>query len=1056
MRNSLQEKPRPACFFVKEISLLLLIILFSTQQILAQNIAVTGKVLDENGTPLPGASLLEKGTNNGVVTDLDGNFNISVSENAVIIVTYIGFKNQEAAVNGRSVINFNMEPDIEQLQDIVVVGYGTQKKAVVTGAVSSISAKEITQVAVTGLDQAMQGRMAGVQVTQNSGEPGGNVSVRIRGVGSLSSSNEPLYVVDGIPVTEGLNNINPNDIERIDVLKDAASAAIYGSRASNGVVLVTTKRGSSGKVQVSLDAYTGWSTVNREVDLLNGPQFARLANQSLERAGLETNANWDNPDSLPSFDWQDALFNSSPIYNVNLSVGGGSERSRNQLSLGYFEQGGIIEGSDFQRYNARFTTDFDMTDKLSVGGTFNVAFTDQDLVGSEDGFSGSVTNIMQMQPTDPIFTDQVGPFGDHLFGWNDHSFTRAGADATFYPTGLNNSIYFNTRHQTNTREERQLLGALFAEYEIIPELTARTVINVSFGDTFNVTTFPNPPDEILGVGPYFNSVYNESWNRYNEWNWINTLNFKKEIEKHSIGATVGVDVLERNQEFVNISTVNVPDGQQNINASDIEGRNIRGFPIENSLISYFARVNYEFDNKYLLTATVRRDGSSKFGPNNRFGTFPSASIGWRISEEGFLKSSNFIDELKIRASYGEVGNQNIGDFRFLNTYSNDAGFFEYTLGTEERSVVAIRANNVGDPDIQWEVSTQTDIGIDASFLKGKLSLVADYYIKEQEKLLGFVPVANYTGIPDGQLFRNGFSLKNKGLELAVGYRDNFGDFGFSVDANFSTLDNELTELFASDNSFISRSISISASSINDDNAQTRSQVGERVANFWGYVTDGIFQNQAEVEASGQSGVEPGDRRYKDLNNDGVVDANDKTIIGNGIPGYTYGLNLRTTYKNFDFSVFLYGQGDVEIANMTLFFSRNLRYFNSTGMVNGLAELVNSWTGEGTSNTLPRLDYDAPTSNRWFSDAYIENGAFLRIQNIQLGYTLPNVVTDRLGIGSLRAYISVQNLHTFTDYSGYDPEVGSANFGGRDILTTGTDYGRYPVPRILTTGINLKF
>lgn len=1024
----------------------------------AQEIRISGTVSDELGQPLPGASIVEKGTANGVTSDFDGNYSITVSDGyTTLVFSYVGYLSKEVGINARTSLDVALEPDVAQLDNVVVVGYGTQKKAVVTGAVAAISADEITQTPVTGFDQALQGRISGVQVTQNSGEPGGSVSVRIRGVGSLSSSNEPLYVVDGIPYTDGINNINPNDIERIDVLKDAASAAIYGSRASNGVVLITTKRGKVGKLTTTLDTYTGFSTVNRKIDLLNGPDFARLANQSLANAGEPTNPAWDNPSSLPSYDWQDAMFTTAVIHSTNVSISGGGEKMRNLLSLGYFDQGGVVAGSDFKRYSARYNIDYDITDKLRVGGNISLSFVDQNLVGVEDGFSGVVNTIIQMQPTDPIKTSQEGAFGDHLYGWNGYSFTRVGANATYYPVGLNNPIYFNRNHETNTREDKQILGSLFAEYDIIPELKAKTMINVNQGDSFAVQTFPNAPAEITGVGPFFPSVYNESWSRFNEWNWINTLSFNKLIGKHNFGMTVGTDVLERKQQFVNIGTVGVPDGQQNINASDVDGRQIQGFPAANSLVSYFGRVNYEFDEKYLLTATIRHDGSSKFGPNNKFGTFPSVSAGWRISEENFLKESNFVDELKLRASYGEVGNQNIGDFRFLNTFTNDAGLYEYTLGTGETSVVAIRPNNFGDPDIQWEVSTQTNFGLDASFLKGKLSLVADYYIKDQEKLLGFVPVPNFTGVPNGEIFRNGFSLRNKGLELALGYRDTFGDFGISVDANFATLDNELTELFASENSFISQSISVATGTISDDNAQTRSQVGERAANFWGYVTDGIFQNAEEVAASGQTGVSPGDRRYKDLNGDGVVNSNDKTIIGNGIPGYTYGLNIRTTYKNFDFSVFLNGQGDVDIANMTKFFTGSLRYFNTTGMVNGSADLVNSWTGPGTSNSLPRLDYDAPTSNRFFSDAYIEDGSFLRIQNIQLGYTLPNKVNELLGIQSLRIYSAVQNLYTFTSYSGYDPEVGSALVGGqRNVLTTGTDYGRYPVPTTLTVGLNLKF
>jgi TonB-linked SusC/RagA family outer membrane protein len=1033
----------------------------------AMDVTVTGKITGETGEGLPGVSVSVKGTSTGTVSDVNGAYSLTVpNETSVLVYSFIGYVTQEIPVGSRTKIDVALDPDVTSLSEVVVMGYGTQEKKEVTGAVSSVSSKEITQVATTGLDQALQGRMSGVQVTQNSGEPGGSVSIRIRGAGSLNGGNEPLYVVDGA-YYGNLNSINPNDIERIDVLKDAASAAIYGSRGTNGVVIVTTKRGKTGKIMVNMDAYAGVQGRAKKIDLLNGPEFARLANNNLRNSNLPTNPEWDAPNQ-PTYDWQDALFQNAPIQNYNVAISGGNEKSRTYLSAGYFQQGGIVVGSDFQRFTARFNTDYDILKNLKVGASVNFGQEKRKAVDTESNFSGALLNTAQMMPTQPIYASQEGPISNILYGWEGYALKTAAINVNFYPKGINNPVHIADKYFEMPRNRINFLASAFGEYEIIKGLKFRSTINLTFGTRFDTYKQQDAPDPISDVGQYRQFTgYNENWDRGGSWNWINTLSYSRTIAKHTFMVLAGTDALKSSYRYADINTQGIPADQTSIRASDREKRNTDGFPSDESLVSYIGRITYDYAGKYLLTANIRRDGSSKFGPKNKYGTFPSVSLGWRISEEQFLKPLAFLDDLKLRASYGVVGNQNIPNFSYFNSYQNDGGRYQYTLGPNQ-SIVPALFTTPGDSSIHWEESVQTNFGVDASLWRGRITFTADYYVKKIRDMLGYVPVPVYAGVRGDNVLQNAFSMQNTGIELALGFNQRIGEVNFSANVNFSTLNNKLTKLTGSEKSYVSQSISAAnGGAINDDNAQTRSQVGERIANFWGYVTDGIFQDQEAIQAANaidgdpktefMGGVAPGDRRFKDLNNDGKITAEDKTILGNGLPQYIYGINLKGEYKGIDLSVFFTGQADVDIANMSKFFLYNMRYYNSTGIVNGSKDLLNSWTGPGTSNDMPRNAYNAPTSNRYFSSYYIEKGDFFRLRNIQLGYTLPKTWLDKARISNIRVYMSAQNPFTLTKYSGYDPEVGSANVGGgRSPLTTGVDYGRYPVSRIFMGGINFQF
>jgi TonB-linked SusC/RagA family outer membrane protein len=1050
-------------------------------------VTITGKAIDDVGNGIYGASVMLEGTAIGTATNDQGIYTLTVpyeNKNGTVVFSFIGYVTEKMPINGRTVIDTKLVPDSKTLSEVVVVGYGTQLQREVTGSIGSVTAKDIKGVVVTGLDQALQGKIAGVQVTQNTGEPGGNVSVRIRGVGSINNSNEPLYIVDGVPYGS-LNAINPNDIERIDVLKDAASASIYGSRGTNGVVLITTKRAKAGKITVSIDAYAGVQSAYRKLSLLNGPQFAQLANENIANANQELlargtpardlfgmNPAWANPSTVLNTDWQDAVLQSAPIQNYNLTLSGGSDKARSLLAIGYFKQNGITSPSSYERYTVRLNTDYEITSKLRAGVTLNGAFGEKNSVITVDGVNtgnfGALTSSARTHPTSLVKTDKAGYFGlntdgsyntdSTYFGYEGYAFPsknggRAGGVA-YLPVGLSNTAYLFEQSKFNISKSQELLAAAYAEYEVIKGLNLRSSINFTFSNGYATDYQRKSPEEIQARGQNpVHSSFNENTSSSNQWNWVNTLTYSKSIDKHTFTAIAGTDALKGNFRNSSIITSGVPDNEPYINASDFNTRTAYGNPGDYTLVSYIGRLTYDYSGKYLLNANIRQDGSSNFGPNNKYGIFPSASVGWVMSEEGFMHGLTFIDQLKLRASYGTVGNQNIGQFRYLSTYSNDGGNRQYTIGAGQTPVNAYFPNNVGNPDIRWEKSIQSNFGIDASFLSNKVTLTADYFIKQISDMLGDFPVAGYTGVVGGSVIKNGFSMENKGIELTLGYDQHIGQVKFSANANFSTLENKVTKLTDNVTGFIATNISAGSG---DGSAITRTAVGDRIGAFYGYVTDGIIQNEDELATSKMnlSVTRPGDRRYKDLNDDGKIDDKDRTVIGNGLPKYIFGFSLRTEFKGFDLSVLLNGQAGVQIANQTRYWLNHMRYdIIQTGLTNVSTEVLNSWAGEGTSNELPRNSYLASPNNRLFSTFNIEDGAFLRVRNVQLGYTFPEAFSKVLGMKRARVYVAAQNLFTFTQYTGYDPEIGSLN---QNVLRTGVDFGRYPVPRMITGGIHIQF
>lgn len=1027
---------------------------FQSSQSMAQapGIVVVGKIVDEKNQPLSRVSVSEKGSSNTTLSGEDGTYKITVkSKDAVIVFSSVSFSTAETKVGNLTEVNMQLGQSIKALDDVVVIGYGTQKSRNVTGAMGKIGSKEIKQVAVVGLNQALQGRIAGVQVAENSADPGADVSIRIRGLASITSGTDPLVVVDGVPMSVNLNAINPNDIESIDVLKDAASAAIYGSRGSAGVILVTTKRGKAGKMNVNVDAYYGQQSVSKKLDLLNGAQFAKLANENLVNGGQAPNVAWQNPSAVANSNWQDAIFNKAPMSNFNISLSGGTEKAKNYLSLGYTNQDGILSNvAKYERLTARFNSDYSVSEKVKIGVSINFSSDKKTGIRTQDDNTGVLIGIITAQPTNDIYTEKVGSYGPNLFGFDGYAIPRI--QNNFY-TGTN-PVYSVNEHFFSRNKGTQLLANAYGEYEIIKGLKFKSMFGYTLSNSIG-NNGNNSVPAAIAVGTLNEKTgISTNFQSYNEYNWVNTLTYNKSFGNHSITAVAGTDALKFTGEGLSGGGIGAPQSQISVSATSPTSRNTTGsLYVPASLFSVFGRVNYSYANKYLLSATIRRDGSSKFAANNRYGNFPSASVGWRISQEKFMENAKFVNELKLRASYGAVGNQNIANLQYLSFYGDVSGEYGYTFG----GVVSPgnRVTTVGNDAIKWETNVEQNIGVDATLFNGKVTVSVDYYKKKLKDLLGEVPIAYYA-IPFGgnSIVKNAFTMENSGIELTLGFNQKIGNVNFSFNGNFSTLNNKVTGLDPSNkNSYVQQGLS----NIGDVfGASSRTYVGERLGNFWGYTFDGIFQTDAEATASGMADVKAGDVRYKDLNGDKKINSDDRSNMGNGLPGYLYGINLRAEYKGFDINVFCNGQGDAQIANMLKYYTSSLNNRNG-GLLNGGVEILNSWTGSGTSNTTPRNSVSAPNSNRWFSTRYVENASFFRIRNIQIGYTLSAKPLKTIGFSNLRMYVSGQNLFTFTKYTGFDPEVGSSRAtGGSGTQTSGVDYGRYPMAKMVTVGFSAQF
>ncbi|SEJ40413.1 TonB-linked outer membrane protein, SusC/RagA family [Dyadobacter sp. SG02] len=999
---------------------------------------VAGKVTDSRGEPLPGVNIIVKNTSTGTVTNVDGTYSLKVSEaNSILLFSYIGYTPAEVPVNGRSNIDVTMKEDQQHLDEVVVVGYGTVKKSDLTGSVASITSAELKAVPVATFDQALQGRAAGVQVVQSNGVPGGGTNIRIRGTTSVSASSEPLYVIDGMlinnnpgemsaggrgPSINPLSTINPGDIESIEVLKDASATAIYGSRAANGVILITTRKGKAGKASINFETYYGSQQVTKTLDMLNATQFAELVNEAQTNAKLAPV--YTNPASFgEGTNWQKELFRKASIANYQVSLAGGNEKTRYAMGGGYFKQNGIVQGSDFDRYSFKLNLDTDISKRLKVGTNlaYNRMSTNGVLTGPGNVVQGVVTNALMFNPILPVY-DPSRPGG--------YTFQHDRRDAVANP------IAEAKEYEAITTTSR-VLGSVFAEYQIIEGLTFRSSFGIDALNTKSNTFGPN------FLKRTENSKGEASVTTLQALTWLNTntFNYTKQINKdNSFNVLLGLETQKFRNESVNAYAFGFPDsrtGWHDIGSAENPQTTSNG-ELQWSMLSYFGRVNYSFKNKYLFTVTGRSDGSSKFSEGRKFGFFPSAAFAWKVSEENFMKSVNFIQDLKFRASYGRTGNQSIQPYRSLALIG---ALGQGVFSTTGQEVIRGREPvSYPNKSLKWETTDQVNAAIDLSVLKGRLDITVEAYNKNTIDLLLDTPIPYTTGFENTLL--NIGNVRNRGIDVAINSVNLDGKVQWNTSLNVSVNRNKITNLARNGD-------------VNLGVGGNILREGEPIGTFFGYVFDGIYQTDEEAKQSpaiaGQSPA-AGDRKYKDISGpngtpDGIINDFDRTIIGSAQPDFTWGLNNSVTFKNVTLSLFFQGSQGNQMVNQNLGDLANVN-----GKQNVLAEAgLGRWTPQNHSNRYARAL--ATANDNVFSSRFIEDASYLRLKNITLGYNFAAPVLKKLGLASARLYVSATNLWTVTNYSGYDPE---GNAYGNTTNIVGVDFGSYPQAKTYTVGLNFGF
>lgn len=1007
-------------------TVVLIVMAFFCLQVFAQNNAVTGIVTSgEDGTPIPFASIVVKGTTIGTSTDFDGKYSIEVSKDATLVFSMIGFAPQEIFVGDQTVVNVILMTETTGLEEVVVVGYGTQKKRDVTGAVTVLGAKTIDEIKPVRAEQALQGTTSGVVVSSSSGAPGSGLDIRIRGI-STNGDASPVVIIDGY---EGsLETLSPDDIESITVLKDA-QAAIYGTVGANGVVLVTTKTGRKNTAPaIRFNSSVGIQETSRKLPVLNATEYAALLNEAYAANGQDLP--FTNISNLgKGTNWQDEVFSTAPIYKNDVSLSGGSDNIVYSLSASDLDQKGIVgkDKSGYKRNTARMNLGIDISEKLKFKSSLIYTYLRRRSI-NENGLGSVLFNALNMPSTMPVYNE-------------DGSFFLA-------PNSLGNEV-INPMAQIddtyNIYKSNRLSGSFSMEYIYSPQLKATARIGFNTGSSkeksfakeisYGGKVFDNTRSSVFQARDNFNDYTFDAFVTYDD-----TF-----LEKHHVTATLGTTVYKNWGDHLDATGFDVPNNSWefadiSLTEGTSEAKTNNSWDYDDRRLSYFARLQYDYEGKYLLSGMFRRDASTKFGPDESVGYFNSATAGWVISDEDFMSDMEFIDFIKLRASYGFLGSDKIDPNKFLSLMDGEGTYIFNGQLVNGRAIGALPNNT-----IKWEESEQFDIGLDMKLLNNKIDINADYFVKTTNDLLvAGVPVSGILGVNGAGAAGptiNAGEVRNRGFEFAVGYRGKIGeDLVFKVNYNMTTIDNEVTKVNNGTGFIEAGEFSVGQPS------PTRMAVGQPIGSFFGYKTDGLFQNMAEVNAHPSqialgAEAQPGDLRYVDTNNDGVINADDRTYIGNPIPDVTMGLNLSINYKNFDFSAYAYASlGNDKLRN----------YERSNVNVNKLSTNLERWIGEGTSNSVPRVTTGA-TANQVISDYYVEDASFLRIQNIQLGYTLPEHLTSKLKISKLRFYGSVSNLYTFTDYTGYDPAASNG-----DPITSGIDYGFYPAARTYTFGLNLNF
>lgn len=993
---------------------------------------VSGQVTNnETGEPLAGVNILISGTDRGTTSDVDGNYQITVeSLQDTLVFSFLSFETATVPINGQTTIDVELVPSTVYGEELVVVGYGTQRKSDLTGSVSSVKSEDITSISTTTLQDALQGKMAGVNVTPQSGRPGSQPVIRIRGVGTLNNAN-PLYVVDGM-LLDDIAFLDNRNVESVEVLKDASATAIYGSRGANGVIVITTKKGERGPGQIGINSYYGVQRVNNMIDMANAREYAILANESAENRGASPI--FSDPDQFgEGFDWQDWLINPANIQSHQVSASGGNENMTYNVSGNYLKQDGIIRKSNYERVSLRVNNEYFISDNISFGHNINFAYQNfQNESQGGDGVTGLIMYSLQADPTltprneDGEFTDvsvnggRFNPAAVVAYNHNENDGFRTTGNAYLNIDFLEN---FNFRSSIGLNWRRDNSRRYIPEHVVTSfQMREESQLNVFKGDATN-------------------------------WLNENTLEYNNDFGDHNINLLAGISA----QEFVNSgltgSRLNIPTGAISpnhdllyLNVGETEGQTNSNSGSSWGMISNIFRANYNYQDRYLLTGTFRRDGSSRFAERNRWGSFPSAAIGWVISNESFMENfseSIHLNFLKLRGSWGKIGNDKIDTGAAVATVTSN---LSYVLGLNQELQSGAAVTELSNPDVKWEETEQIDVGLELAFFDNRLNTEIDWYHKETNDILINVPIPNIVGVT-GEPIVNAASVLNTGFELNLNWQNSGSDFSYEIGLTGTTVDNEVLALGGGREEII-------AGGIRNLGSTTRTVVGQEIGAFYGWIQEGIFQNQNEIDNSPiRGGEQPGDIKIKDINGfddegeligepDGIIDDADKTFIGSPIPDYYFGVNLAGGYKNFDLSVQFDGQG----GNKILYARTAERGF---GQFNYERSMLDRWTGEGTSNTEPRLTEAG--HNYEVLDRFLYDGDFIRLRNITLGYTLPENLFDQFNVRRLRVYVNATNVFTITDYPGYTPQIGSGS-----VIANGIDNGTYPVASNYTLGVEINF
>ena len=995
---------------------------------------ITGKVTDETNQPLPGVVVMQTNTQNKTSTDGNGVYVLTLQAGSAqtLTFTYIGYNATTLSPTGGS-LNISLKPASQSLNDVVVVGYTSQKKASITGSVATVDMNDLQKTRIVDVAQALQGQVAGVFVAANTGAPGDGIKLRIRGEGTLGN-NDVLYVIDGVP-TRDISFLNQSDVKSMTVLKDAAAGAIYGSRAANGVVVITTISGSKGKANINVEYFAGFHQATNLPKMLNADQYLTIKDRAWHNT-LGNAANAVSPyqaarsrNDLADTDWLGELFETGKSKNLQASVNGGSDQVQYLISTGYYKQDGIVvqDHDGYERFNFRSNVNANITDRFKVGTNLQLSFAKQDKLSSSGDVPGVIRHALLRPPVLGVYKNVTDP---------TYSAANPYTDLPFY-TGNNNGWDKNFEFSSNpiaivnfTNDKRktfQTFGNLYAEYAFLSDksLTLRSSVGVDISFSHNKNFAQNfgddndnNPDELYPGKGRNNKPNNLDENRGEVMNFTftNTLNYVKTFaQKHNVNFLLGAENISSKSSAIGGSRQNFDkstSGFQYLDYGSLTNIYNSGSASEFNLVSFFGSGTYNFDNKYFATATLRADGSSRFGPTNKWGYFPSASAGWIISNEEFMKDAQWISELKLRGSWGQAGNQEIPN----NTYQ--------TLVSESGGIVNVV--RYGNPDVKWETTTQTNFGIDFGVLKNRLSFTADYFVKKTDDILLTVGLpAVSVGVID-RTYVNAGEVTNKGFEFGLNFRNQEHAFKYNVNANIATLTNRVNKL----QEFVKN--------INDDRTHTRTEVGQPINSYFGLVFDGIYQTPAEVTShlfTNANGALPGDIKFKDLNGDGQINADDRSTIGNPVPKLTYGFAFSSSFKKFDFSFLVQGvQGVDRYNDLKQIINFDSRPFNS------MTSVLDSWNGPGTSNTLPRVTFNNNGGGN-VSSVFVEDASYLRLKNIEVGYTFD---VKKIGVKNVRLYASGQNLLTVTDYTGLDPES-----------TSLIDQGTYPQSKAFILGLKIN-